>query len=45
MMVDRFANGDSSNDAPLNRPDVLPLGGLHGRGRGRHHPSGGVGLL
>jgi len=25
MMVDRFANGDSSNDAPLNRPDVLPL--------------------
>ena len=25
MMVDRFFNGDSSNDAPLNRPDVLPL--------------------
>ncbi len=24
MMVDRFANGDSSNDAPLNQPDVLP---------------------
>ena len=25
MMVDRFANGDSSNDGGLNRSDVLPL--------------------
>lgn len=24
MMVDRFANGDTSNDAPLNQEDVLP---------------------
>ena len=25
MMIDRFANGDPSNDAPLNQSDVLPL--------------------
>lgn len=24
MMVDRFANGDTTNDAPLNQADVLP---------------------
>ena len=24
LMIDRFHNGDTSNDKPLNRPDVLP---------------------
>ncbi|MDE5695338.1 MAG: hypothetical protein K2H77_05130, partial [Alistipes sp.] len=24
LMIDRFQNGDPSNDRPLNRPDVLP---------------------
>lgn len=24
LMIDRFNNGDTSNDQPLNRPDVLP---------------------
>lgn len=24
LMIDRFCNGDTSNDKPLNRPDVLP---------------------
>lgn len=24
LMIDRFYNGDKSNDKPLNRPDVLP---------------------
>ena len=25
LMIDRFCNGDPSNDMPLNRPDVLPF--------------------
>ncbi len=30
LMVDRFANGDPSNDRPLNRPDVLPQADFQG---------------
>ena len=30
LMVDRFRNGDQSNDAPLNLPDVLPQADWHG---------------
>lgn len=30
MMVDRFANGDTSNDAPLNQTDILPQADYRG---------------
>jgi glycosidase len=30
LMVDRFANGDPSNDKPLRRSDVLPQADFHG---------------
>lgn len=30
MLVDRFMNGDKSNDRPLSRPDVLPKADYYG---------------
>ncbi len=30
LMVDRFVDGDSTNNHPMNRPDVLPQADYHG---------------
>ena len=30
LMVDRFVDGDSANNHPMNRPDVLPQADYHG---------------